>query len=304
MRNIYIASCTPDGGVLYCTLTDTGELIPREFAALDRPMYMAIEKGLLFVLLRAPFSGSDNSGLVRIALDARGRMGEPAPPESCMGIVSAHFSLMNGRIYTANYISGDISLLPEMNISHGEGAHPHYIAPTPDGRFVAVADLGTDSIYTYSPELELLNKLSLPEGSGCRHLSFSPDGCHAYCVNEKSSTLSILHYESGKFTLLDTVPALPEDWDAFSAAAAIRCDDEHVWASHRGFDRISCFARHGNKLILSSHIPCGGRWPRDFILADGYIICANEKSDTVTVLCDDKVVCSLPVKCPVAVISD
>lgn len=303
MKNIYIASCAPDGGILRCGLNGAGELIPTEFVPLDRPMYMAFENGTLYVLLRAPFPGRNNSGLVRIRLDAQGRMESPAQPESCPGVVSAHLSLMNGRIYTANYISGDISLLHGVSISHEEGSHPHYIAPTPDREFIAVADLGTDSIYTYSTELELVCKVSLPQGSGCRHLAFSPDGRHAYCANEKNSTVSVLDYEQGKFTLADTLYALPEDWEGFNAPAAIRCDDEHVWLSHRGFDHISRFERRGDKLTLSAQIPCGGCWPRDFIHAGDYIICANEKSDTVTVLRDDKIIHTLPIKCPVAVIN-
>ena len=303
MKNIYIASCTSTGGILRCDLSDAGELIPAEFVRLDRPMYMAMGESTIFVLLRAPFPASDNSGLVRIPLDAVGRMRKPTPTESIPGIVSAYLSIVKGRIYTANYISGDISLLPELNMPHGEGAHPHYIAPTPDGEYIAVADLGTDSIYTYSPKLELMHRLTLPHGSGCRHLAFSPDGNYAYCANENNSTVCVLRYEGGKFTLLSTVAALPGDWKGFNAPAAIRCDNEHVWLSHRGFDHISRFVRRGDELQISEHIPSGGSWPRDFILADGHVICANEKSNTVTVLCNDRVVHSLPIEIPVAVIS-
>lgn len=303
MKNIYIASCAPEGGILRCCLRDEGELVPAEFIPLDRPMYMAFEDAVLYVLLRAPFSGDDSSGLVRIALDAEGRMENPAQPERCPGIVCAHLSVMNARIYTANYISGGISLLPDVTVSHGEGAHPHYIAPTPDGEYIAVADLGTDSIYTYSPGLEAIHRTSLPRGSGCRHLAFSPDGRYAYCANEKSSTVSLLRYERGKLTLLNTVSALPEKWEGFNAAAAIRCDNEHVWISQRGFDRISRFDRRGYELALAAQIPCGGSWPRDFINTGGYMICANEKSDTVTVIRGDKVIHSLHIKCPVAVIA-
>ena len=112
-----------------------------------------------------------------------------------------------------------------------------------------------------------------------------------------------MRYEGGKFTLLSTVAALPGDWKDFNAPAAIRCDNEHVWLSHRGFDHISRFVRRGDELHISEHIPSGGSWPRDFIRTGDYIISANEKSDTVTVLRGDKVIYSLPVKCPVAVIA-
>ena len=52
------------------------------------------------------------------------------------------------------------------------------------------------------------------------------------------------------------------------------------------------FAVNNEKLTLTQKVDCGGDSPRDFNIFEEYVLCTNEKSNTITVLClqDNKIV--------------
>ena len=173
--DIYIACCTEDGGILHCTMDRNGLLQKKELFPLSKPMYLAWNHRTLLAVQRKPREDSSCSSVAEIEVSSDGTLGKCISNTSTHGIVSAHVSILNGRIYTANYISGSITRIPDMVIEHeGHGpnesrqasAHPHQIIPTPDNRFLAVPDLGTDTIYTYTPDLQLVSTTHLPAGSG------------------------------------------------------------------------------------------------------------------------------------------
>lgn len=311
MFHVYICACSPDGGIYHYCLTQDGILVYQDQVNLDRPMY-AIQSGhVLYVLLRAPFPDSDNSGLLSIPLDTNGKMGTPSSVQNTHGSVAAHLCMMNSDLFVANYLSGNILKVPNLSVQHiGIGIdpvrqsspHPHFVTPTPDRQYIAVVDLGLDTIFTYTSNLELCYTAHVPPGSGCRHLVFSPDGHYSYCVNELSSDISIFQYIAGKFQLLQTVPALPADQkNSMSIAAAIRCTEEYVYVSHRGYNKISQFRRIAGQLYHCVDLSCGGDWPRDFQLAGAHIVCTNEKSNTVSVIHQGKVLHHVPLPSPICV---
>ena len=256
-------------------------------------MYLSCEGERLYALLREPFGPGLGSGVTVMDILPDGALAEASAPLPTGGQVSAHLSVSQARIYTANYISGDISLLPGRIVRHsGHGAdptkqsspHPHYIGFTPDGDCLAVADLGLDKIFLYDKELRPLSSCALPAGSGPRHLAFSPDGELAYCANELSSTVTVLRCAPGRLAPLETYEALPPDYAGASTAAAIRCTEDSVYVSHRGYDRVTRFSRQGEALVKGEDIPCCGEGPRDFELCGDLLICANERSDSAVVL--------------------
>ena len=60
-----------------------------------------------------------------------------------------------------------------------------------------MVDLGIDQIITYdirSGSLEKIHQLSLQPGCGPRHLTFHPDGKHAYLLTELSSEVVVLQF--------------------------------------------------------------------------------------------------------------
>jgi 6-phosphogluconolactonase (cycloisomerase 2 family) len=104
-----------------------------------------------------------------------------------------------------------------------------------------------------------------------------------------------------KLTLIDTVDALPGFFDQ-STAAAIRIDGEYLYVSNRGADTIARLKINDDgSLKLIRNFPCGGRSPRDFIIADGYILCTNELTNNVSLLKvteDDLELCGSTIRMP------
>ena len=108
----------------------------------------------------------------------------------------------SGRfVLVANYSGGTVAVLPvaadgslqpaSCVIQHEgsgprpeqQGAHPHMIAPTPDGRFILVSDLGADRLVVYRLD-EATGQLGRNDagtavvqeapGAGPRHFAFAP----------------------------------------------------------------------------------------------------------------------------------
>lgn len=290
--HIYIASCTPDGGI-YHYLCQDGKLQFREKTDADRPMYLAVAENRLYAVLRQPFADSENSGICWWKIGKGGTLTEPSEVFSTGGRCGCHLTVEQGKIYVANYLSGSVAMLPGgklvehngkgPNPARQEAAHTHFVGMTPDHRYLLAVDLGTDTIYVYNPELTLLDRIPMPVGHGCRHLAWSEDGKYAFCVNELSSTVSSLRYAQGKFTLLDTVSGLPENCIKENTAAAIRVEGNRVFVSNRGWDNIAIFTHQEGVLSPPVFVDAEGVSPRDFYVHGDLLLCANEGSDCVSV---------------------
>lgn len=259
---------------------------------MDRPMYMASENNKMYILLRSPFSGSNESGLATYDISADGKLQTPADIISTKGEVACHLSVNCGAVYCANYISGSVIKMPEKLIKHeGKGINPirqeaphaHYVGFTPDKEFVCVVDLGLDTVFLYDKDLELEDKVQVPKGHGARHLVFSDDGKYCFVANELKSTVSVLEYKNRELKYIDTVSCLPEGYTGETTASAIRFNENHIYVSNRGLDTISVLKNQNGKLVYKDTYSCNGNFPRDFDIVENYIICTNEKSDSITV---------------------
>ena len=291
LTHLYFAACAADGGIFHYILQN-GQLTLRQRLALDRPMYLELQGGTLRVLLLSPFADSAESGLVAVPLDDDGTMGPPSVPVTTHGSEACHLCTRGGVTYVANYTSGSVFSTAGAFVArpgHGpdpgrqEMSHPHCILPTPDGKYLVGTDLGLDTVFVYDPQLREVSSAKVPDGHGPRHLVFTADGDLLLCVNELASTVTVFRYHDGMLTARGTFDALPTpDKDSF--AAAIRLAGGRVLISHRGQDSITCLRLSGETLTQEYTVPCGGHWPRDFLMAGGLLFCANERSDTVSVL--------------------
>lgn len=292
-RQIYIASQDRDGGIVRCELTDKGILKKLEMYPLDRPAYLCADGDRLYAVLREPFQMQ--SGIVSFKIGEDGALAEQSAPAPVHGTIAAHVYSRAGKVYSANYLSGTVTLMPDKLIAFsGSGAdkarqdcsHPHCITPTPDGEYLCINDLGTDCIYLCTPELEAVSAVRLPAGSGPRHMIFSADGKLAYCSNELASTVSVLRYEKGRLEHLRDYPSVPEEYTGENAASAIRLseDGKRLFVSNRGHESVAEFLAEGENLRLIRHLPCFGSSPRDFAISGRWLLCANENSDSVCVL--------------------
>ncbi len=292
MKNLYIASCDIDGGIYRYTENESGKFEFSELTKMDRPMYMITEGDRMHVILRDPYEKKE-SGLVSYDINADGSLSNPTEIASTRGEVACHLASDEGNIYCVNYLSGSVTKMPDTVATHeGKGVHPtrqdmahtHFVCLSPDKKYIFVVDLGIDKIFVYNKELTIKSVTDMPSGHGPRHLAFHKDNETVFCVNELASTVSILKYTDGKLTLIDTVNALPDDFDGESTAAAIRCIDDTVYVSHRGHDSVSVLKYNGKTLALEKTISVYGNGPRDFIIYNDTIISTNEQSDNITVI--------------------
>lgn len=291
IRDVYISSCKTDGGI-YHYLFENGRFIFKQKTLIDRPMYTAIYKNKLYVILREIDTRAHFGGVMSFDMAGDGRLINPSDVCSTDGIVPCHISVDEKGIFIVNYLSGNIVKLNGKTVFHsGKGVHPtrqeaphtHFVTTSFDKKYVLCTDLGIDTIFLYDENLNECSSVKLPDGNGPRHLCFSEDGKYLYCVNELSNDVSVFDWNGGKPELKASYPALP-DFNGESAAAAIRIKGNYLYISNRGADTISRFEIIDDKLDLLENTYCGGKGPRDFNIIDDYIICTNENSNNVTVL--------------------
>ena len=309
--DVYVASCTPSGGIYHYKLHDS-HLELAEITPADRPMYMVIEEKKMYVLLRAPFENRE-SGVVVYEIDDNGKLMNPSAIQSTKGEVACHILVDAENIYCANYISGSLIRLPDLLVQHSgpgvdldrqEGPHVHFVGLTPDNQYVCVADLGLDTIFLYTKDLKLHSSAKVPDGHGVRHLAFSEDGKYLFAANELKSTVAAFAYQNGSLKLLDVCSAIPDDFTGETTIAAIRVRGERIYVSNRGHDSVAVLRFDGSKLELLNTYFCGGQTPRDFCFAGKYLLCANQDSNSVTILDEGncfQVKASALVKMPICV---
>ena len=293
-RNLYFALCAPasaGGGILHCVLDGT-ELVPVRLYPCDRPMYLTVSEDRMFVLLRAPFADSRESGMCSCRISEDGTLSEPDAVQSTRGEVACHLCVLDGNVYAVNYSSGSVIRFPNLVAAHHghsvhptrqEGPHTHCIVPTPDGQYLAVCDLGLDKIILYDRGLQPVSEVSTPAGSGPRHLVFSDDGREAFCACELSSSLCVFSYHAGTLEFLYEVPCLPADHRGESYPAAIRYLEGRVYVSNRGHDSVTVFERAGERFSPVRRIPTQGSYPRDFDIFGSVLVAANERSGSVSI---------------------
>lgn len=289
LYHLYIACCTPQGGVAHAILFDDGSLKLRETVSVPSPLYLRLSGKTLHTLLIDPFKNGD-SGYTTLILSADGSPAAGGKVVSTGGAEACHLSLWNGCVFVANYQSGSVArLAPDgdllvRSVSSGDAtSHPHFAAPSPDGAVLLCTDLGRDVVTACDRDLNPLSSAETPQGSGVRHLVFSPDGRIVYGIGELGNTVTVFSYEAGRLTPLETVDALPFNHPE-SYAAALRLYDGRLYVSHRGDNSVTVLRTKDNRLSFEKRIPCGGAWPRDFDLFGDFLVCTNEKSDNVTVL--------------------
>lgn len=215
-------------------------------------------------------------------------------------------------VMAANYGSGSVALYPiqadgslgeasafDQHTGTGadkkrqEGPHAHAAIFSPDGRFALSADLGVDRIYVYRIDaagktLAAAAPGTVAPGSGPRHLAFHPSGKFAYSINELTAAVTAFTWDAGTLTEIETVPALPKDYQGAKSGAeiAVHPNGGFVYVSNRGAaNNIAVFAVDPVKgtLTLVEHVASGGRTPRyiGFDPTGEYLLAANQESNNI-----------------------
>jgi len=217
------------------------------------------------------------------------------------------------QLFVTNYVGGTIvryaikqdgslSTATDKLILEGSGphprqdsSHPHSATVSPDGRWVMVADLGTDLIHTFSaqgPQWAAGPSIKLPAGAGPRHLAFHPGAPYAYSINELNSTVTAFHYdaENGALNIINHYATLPSDYtgDNLSADIHLTPDGQYLYASNRGHNSLAGFAVNASSGALRAlgQTPTRGDFPRNFAIhpSGKELWVANQNSDHIVVL--------------------
>ena len=226
---------------------------------------------------------------------------------------------------TANYTGGSLSLFPldeqgypqpldtlfmgQTNLHdpvRQEAPHVHCAHFAPDGRYLFATDFSSDRLLRFRVQIEpqaagkaetckpsrLLSNpevaATLPEGSGPRHLTFSPDARHAYLITELSGMVHVFDYqpESGALTLKQTI-----ETDSVhargSAHIQLSPDGRFLYATNRlEHEGVALFAVNpDNGLLTPAGYQLTGRHPRHFNLTPNgrYLLVACRDSHAIEI---------------------
>lgn len=180
-----------------------------------------------------------------------------------------------------------------------ERSHAHSVTELIGGGQVVVADLGSDTLTTYSLKADgTLERLAVCEtapGAGPRHVALHPNGELIFLMNELDSTVASFRLDraSGALTQLDAQPAVPVEARASNYCADIQIspDGRFIYGSNRGHDSISCFAvdAASGKLSLLGFFPCGGATPRNLAItpSGNHLFSANQNADRISIFARD-----------------
>ena len=279
------------------------------------PAYLAVDaaaRRVYAISSLADCADGNNAAVCALALEPADGSLSLLNCQPARGKGACHVWTTGSSALVACYAGGSISALPLAEdgsllpvssvVQHGagalvnpqrqEGPHAHCILSDPAGRFLFVADLGRDEVVVYrlaDGALLRHDQVSLPPGSGPRHLDFHPEGGHAFVVNELSCSVTTFRLDADAGTLmrLGTVSTLPLNHAGFNTCAAIHVhpNGRFVYASNRGHDSIAVFEfdAAAESLTLRSTHGSGGRTPRDFTLApDGaWLLAVHQDSGNV-----------------------
>lgn len=284
MKSIYISSCVPDGGVWRCGF-DGETLSKRDFSPVGRVMYTARESDTIYAVALEPDS------LESFVVQAKLTDGRPGTFGGRIrtGRESCFIDVRDGDFYTADYSSAGVTKNGARTVTHTgcgsdpsrqEAPHPHQALLSPDGRYVLVCDLGLDRVFVYDRELTLVSQADAPKGQGIRHLVFAPDGKQVYAVNELGCSVTEFRWSDGELTALRTTP-FPCAGKSYAGAVRLSENGDLLFISLRGDDTIAVYAREEKGLRLLRSFPCGGCWPRDFVVCGDRLLVANERSGNV-----------------------
>jgi 6-phosphogluconolactonase len=168
-------------------------------------------------------------------------------------------------------------LLNALQIREKAGCHQ----VLPWGEFLLVPCLFLDCMVILSRDLEKVGEIPFPEGTGPRHGVFSRDGKTLYLVSELSNELFAL--ETGSWKTMFHMSVLPGGLTHRKDTAAIRLNErgDRLYVSTRTMDIVSVIGLEGASPRLLQTVSCGGKHPRDMILAGGHILTANRFTNSV-----------------------
>ena len=224
--------------------------------------------------------------------------------------------------------TADVNFHEPLNIYHkGSSQHPsrqthahaHCTFFDIESNKLLVCDLGLDQVKVYSVQKNKENSkaenkneftaveeqiISLPAGSGPRHICFDKNYAYGFIINELNGSITIIKHSAekkeykikGNFDLsgqlsgslnesVNTSTSIHTDLGA--AAIRVSADVRFVYTSMRSDNTIRLFAfdRISESLNYIASYPTGGTTPRDFTIdpTGKWLLVAHQDSDTIAI---------------------
>ena len=220
-------------------------------------------------------------------------------------------------LFIANYVAGSLTILPledgktpgapvkmiqfegsGPNKERQEKPHIHCTVLSTDEQFLYCTDLGTDRLYKYHYDpyaKEILKPaipgyISLPAGSGPRHIAFSPSKRFMYMVTEMTGQLFAFETDVTAQAWFQQISLVEEGYAGKieGGDVQIHSSGKYLYASNRGDanELIVCVVNEPDgRLTLAQRISCEGESPRNLVIdpTGNFLLAANENSNSVTV---------------------
>jgi 6-phosphogluconolactonase len=236
-------------------------------SGVQNPSWLCISKDGKFVYAVNENSGTTPGELSSFAFDKKTGALTFLNKQPTDGFAPCNVNIdASGKnVITANYAGGNISVFKTnadgslqpyvqlvghegygVNVQRQEMPHPHEIVFSPDEKYVFTPDLGTDRLYQYNfngsdPKNVLTpandtGYLTIDDGFGPRHMTFSPNGKTAYLLNELAGNIIVFDYANGKFTPKQTIASTTagDKNDHGSAEIVISPNGKFLYTSNRG----------------------------------------------------------------------
>ena len=216
-------------------------------------------------------------------------------------------------------LTADVNFHEPLNIYHkGSSQHPsrqthahaHCTFFDIESNKLLVCDLGLDQVKVYSVQKNKENSkaenkneftaveeqiISLPAGSGPRHICFDENYAYGFIINELNGSVTIIKYNAekkeydirGNFDLSGQLSESSINTDLGGAAIRVSADGRFVYTSMRSDNTIRLFAfdRISESLNYIASYPTGGTTPRDFTIdpTGKWLLVAHQDSDTIAI---------------------
>jgi 6-phosphogluconolactonase len=181
------------------------------------------------------------------------------------------------------------------------GPKQHGIQFSKDNKFMYIADLGLDRVYSYHFDAAVPSftpcetpYVQTHAGAGPRRIQMSPDGKFLYVDHETDSEVSVYTIDGCALKEIQVIGTVPDDAKAKNSTAelVISADGRNLYVGNRGHDTVAVFDidRKTGMLTRAENVPSGGRTPRNVRIdpTGRWFFAANENGGNVTEFKIDK----------------
>lgn len=304
-------------GIYVYNFLPTGKVQLVDSAVTPNPSYLAISPNKQFVYAVNELGADEGGGQVSsFRFNHRNGKLTAINQQPAEGEHPCYITIDRGGKWAivGNYSSGNVAVLPikkdgslvrsmETMQHTGKSLHqrqekPHVHATvlSKDNTQLYVPDLGIDKlmIYSFNAKSGTLDPkdttLTLPAGSGPRHLDIHPTAGWVYLLQELTGMVTVLRNVKGRLQPTQTISVLPAGFNRPFTSADIHVspDGRFLYTSTRDeANIITVFSIQSStgRLTVRGHYSTLGKTPRNFTLdpTGKFLLVANQQSNEVVV---------------------